>query len=723
MDSSGCGASSTAAAGTVQQFEALNPSSNIEAHGIASRSEPLAEEIHSRPSTMDYSNSRESSTASAVATRFNLLGIDSSAEDHGRATHTESEEGASLFQYSPLVGASEIRLVILEPGRDDDPVKCRLIHVSLDENPVYEALSYTWGDASISGPTILLNGKPFRVGTNLGNALLNLRYNDVEIGKERTLWIDAICIDQRNITERNEQVQRMKSIYSNAIQVLIWLGNYHESSDNSFEYVEQVWGFTRVENGTKECIHAAIELLKRISQSDTQTIIEASQEGDAFSSETNQNWANVHRLFRRPWFERLWVVQELYLAREAQVICGQLTISWNEFIQACKYIGWSAMFHRVSILKRILITIQPARPVSHASIHNLQDRSIFTLLSRLTYLKCADPRDMIYGLMGICNDDQGIEVDYSNSVHDVYINWAWAQIDRSKRLDVLRACKNSKGVGLPSWVPNLENGVIAGDRFAFDSSGDPHSVYLDDSSGGLPYSASGRSLCSPEISRYHRHLSLSGIHIDSIKTAIKPILVVHSELLKLDDTKNDLDLPYALLTIERLETQVAKEFGLTHLDYDSATWTEFTDVLFRGLKSFGLFGDRPPEDLRDRYAAWRGFAPIHPQYKPELEDDARMEAYTRPLSVFLPAVVLSFPSLFFITDAGRIGVAYASSKLQVGDKVYVLFGAHTPYILRKDGQETFHQLMGPCYQHGLMDGEAIAGWRIGKYKSERITLV
>jgi hypothetical protein len=276
MDSSGSGALFTAATGTVQQFEVLNPSFNIESHGGASRSEPLAGDNHSRPSTMDFSESRESSTASAVATQFELLGIDSSAEDHGRATYSESQQGASQFQYSPLVGASDIRLVILEPGRDDDPVSCRLINASLGENPVYEALSYTWGDASISGPTILLDGKPFRVGANLGEALLSLRYKDTKNEKERTLWIDAICINQRSIPERNEQVQRMKSIYSNAIQVLIWLGNYHESSDNSLEYVEKFWGFTSVENGPKECIHTAIELLKRISQSDTESIIEPS---------------------------------------------------------------------------------------------------------------------------------------------------------------------------------------------------------------------------------------------------------------------------------------------------------------------------------------------------------------------------------------------------------------------------------------------------------------
>jgi hypothetical protein len=61
--------------------------------------------------------------------------------------------------------------------------------------------------------------------------------------------------------------------------------------------------------------------------------------------------------------------------------------------------------------RQILMAIQPYRPVDHSNIHNLPDRSVFTLLSSLTSSKCTDPRDMIYGLLGICNDDHGIGVE------------------------------------------------------------------------------------------------------------------------------------------------------------------------------------------------------------------------------------------------------------------------------------------------------------------------
>jgi hypothetical protein len=120
-------------------------------------------------------------------------------EDHDAAFSSTSRANPPQFQYSPLSSSSDIRLIILEPGIGDEPVRCQLVHISLDENPSYEALSYTWGDASVQGPRILLDGKPFQVTVNLGAALLYLRDEASDDPKERILWIDAICINQTDI--------------------------------------------------------------------------------------------------------------------------------------------------------------------------------------------------------------------------------------------------------------------------------------------------------------------------------------------------------------------------------------------------------------------------------------------------------------------------------------------------------------------------------------------
>jgi len=212
-----------------------------------------------------------------------------------------------------------------------------VVHISLDENPSYEALSYTWGDTSVQGPRILLDSKPFQVTVNLGAALLNLRDEASGDPKERILWIDAICINQTDIQERNEQVQRMKAIYSSAVQVVIWLGRYHETQDDMLEFDEDVWELRSIKEGTKETTATVFEFMKSLSRRITKPEPGSDLNrpfGDMLPRGT-RDLANLKRLLMRPWFERLVVVQELLVAQQAQVICGRCSLSWSELEKAC----------------------------------------------------------------------------------------------------------------------------------------------------------------------------------------------------------------------------------------------------------------------------------------------------------------------------------------------------------------------------------------------------
>jgi hypothetical protein len=125
---------------------------------------------------------------------------------------------ATTYPYPPLdVSRNEIRLVILKPSCSIKmKVSCTLVHCSLDSEAPFEALSYTWGDAS-SKRLVLLNGRKFLVTEDLGTALRYLRY----IQDERVIWIDALCINQDDILERNQQVTKMQDIYRKAIKIII----------------------------------------------------------------------------------------------------------------------------------------------------------------------------------------------------------------------------------------------------------------------------------------------------------------------------------------------------------------------------------------------------------------------------------------------------------------------------------------------------------------------
>ena len=133
---------------------------------------------------------------------------------------------SSAINYSPLSNARKIRLVILEPGSDDDPISCRLLHAELGKLR-YAALSYEWGEVSNEDPDILIDGKEVQIRQNLRIALWHLRSKD----DERCLWIDAMCIDQSNVLERNHQVELMGRIYSTSKSTIAWLGLPMADSD------------------------------------------------------------------------------------------------------------------------------------------------------------------------------------------------------------------------------------------------------------------------------------------------------------------------------------------------------------------------------------------------------------------------------------------------------------------------------------------------------------
>ncbi|TVY84408.1 Heterokaryon incompatibility protein 6 OR allele [Lachnellula suecica] len=133
--------------------------------------------------------------------------------------HNEHSSPDSIFE--PLdAGIREIRLLIIRPSLDiDDPVVCRLIKGSLDDDSQYYALSYTWG-TSDNPSLITINDTPWVVGPNLHDALKYLRLEDKAI----TLWVDAICINQKDDSEKSYQVAMMADIYRKARGVRAWIG-------------------------------------------------------------------------------------------------------------------------------------------------------------------------------------------------------------------------------------------------------------------------------------------------------------------------------------------------------------------------------------------------------------------------------------------------------------------------------------------------------------------
>jgi hypothetical protein len=135
------------------------------------------------------------------------------------------------FQYEALnPSVDSLRLLEFEALQDDQTCpSIKLLEVAFGERPKYEALSYMWGDQSAQR-TINVNGGELQVGQNLWDVLCYLRKR----GGGYRYWIDAICINQVNIPERNRQLRIMPQIYARAQEVFVWLGKKHTIHDANY---------------------------------------------------------------------------------------------------------------------------------------------------------------------------------------------------------------------------------------------------------------------------------------------------------------------------------------------------------------------------------------------------------------------------------------------------------------------------------------------------------
>ncbi|KAH7322425.1 heterokaryon incompatibility protein-domain-containing protein [Stachybotrys elegans] len=221
--------------------------------------------------------------------------------------------------YSDLKDPLQIRCLTLTHGEPGDQLCAQLQTLSLASNPEYDALSYVWGTESAASP-MTIDGESFTITKNLDIALRHLRH----CKSDRTLWVDAICINQSDIPEREAQVKLMDRIYRSARTVLVWLG---ASEDDSDETMRSIQKFARHQWQTYEF---------------------------------QLGFMNI--LFR-PWFTRIWVLQEFLLGKSPRIGCGNIWIPWVSFLYA-----WSEFrFHdgpidakfNVELSKAVAATFEP----------------------------------------------------------------------------------------------------------------------------------------------------------------------------------------------------------------------------------------------------------------------------------------------------------------------------------------------------------------------------
>ncbi|KAI1419424.1 hypothetical protein F5Y12DRAFT_778060 [Xylaria sp. FL1777] len=364
------------------------------------------------------------------------------------------------FLYQPLKGDLPFRLLLIRPGKREDPLKTELIHTTLEEaRGCYDATSYTWGSPE-NPESISCGAAQLWVQRNAFHMILDLRKPD----EPRNVWIDAVCINQCSLDERAAQVAVMHHIYRRAGATWVWMGRSDEHSSTAMTYAATldarkfVGEFSYCQYGS---IWSRFAEKSYFFDPSFHTVVAINQIRDLSVAIVN--------FLNRPWFSRVWVQQEASLCQTVRVICGQNAVNWDNifalaWIMCPRYTEtWPDYMHQQ--LSRTINNIQAIRIIQKARHYYFQDiyghtsisLSFEGLVDSVSRYEATDPRDRIYAMGNIIADsDRWFEVDYRIPWQILYTDIA----QRFLKADALLYLRNAGRVrqeadtALPSWVPD-----------------------------------------------------------------------------------------------------------------------------------------------------------------------------------------------------------------------------------------------------------------------------
>jgi hypothetical protein len=566
-------------------------------------------------------------------------------------TVTQTLDGRAIFHCKP--DGEDGYTSWEHPDQRPKPVtyvKAEAVEQS-DPRPHFEAVSYTWGHLSnavdvevvdVESPTG--HTSTIQVGSNLYEALVHLRHPE----SGRTLWIDALCINQGDLIERSQQVNEMRNIYKFASRVIIWLGQSAEDSTialQAFEYIGK-----------------QLEYSKQGYFSPSPHRTERDWwDPDHRLTITSETWHAIVQLIQRPYFDRLWIMQELQLAnRESIVQCGSAEILWyylrRAFLKLYYETPESLHFTTLSLHAKM-----EHMQMLSVDLKTMRFEEVFHLASNC---QCADPRDKIFGILGLLPTPlaQCIEPNYSSTMESVYTQSFLASIKATRRLSLLGSLKTIESQeNMPSWVPDLNP---------------PQPKRYDTYHGfASSFSAAHVSFKEPNL------LYVSGVFHDKVKH-VGP------------DLGDDVKAIY----------RSAEECISSAPDQHPFCNTAEGRGSFDWICALGELWDK-----------WR-----HVRSLPSLEAAIRMSQQIpsydgrgapHPYAWWYKSIVINLrPGRLFVTEKGYIGFTRATVQSQ--DKVVILLGHERPILLRTvshSNKTVKNQVVGESYIHGLMEGQAILG--------------
>ena len=600
------------------------------------------------------------------------------------ATSTKSRSpaklssGEKLFTHAqvPLQGAASIRLVTLHPGEPHTRINCTLKTVSLGQSSAYKALSYTWGD-SVASSFITLNGSNFPVTENL-HVFLRRARSDAE---SQAFWIDSICINQGDQNERSKQVRLMRDVYASANSVQVWLGDETGSTAAAF-------ALARALAMIEPQLRQGIVLSPGDVERSTREIL-ASQD---------INWKALDLIYWLPWFGRTWIIQEIALAKNAEVQCGSHKMPWDDLVAAGRLLVQHHLTSALDIDPGPITAMQRYRDATVSG----QNLTLLELMHNSRSNWSTDPRDKIYGLLGIAAEDQAyhLDPDYERSVEDVYKEIALSFARKDNSLDFLSCVEDYKWrvhQKLPSWVP--------------DWTAHPRSTPFLSQPYRWQFFASGESL--PQIHFKSATASLLHIRGKILDTITR---VGSADVPIRDNISGGRDHSYFRQTL--ILGAVAQRQHWENLVNDLESYPTGTETPMEAYHHTAIAEGRldssegsEKEDVPRFYTAWKKHWKYLLNYRlSNLPQHATPEELEQRelATVYTQAWKEAFRfRRFIVTERGYMGLASYSARPD--DRVCLLYGGKTVYILRevqKDGRREY-RFICEAYIRGLMQGQGM----------------
>lgn len=569
-----------------------------------------------------------------------------------------------LYQYEIIPSPANLeytRVLNLAPGGPSDSLSGTLSNMSVSNPLPFEALSYVWG-RNPSSETITCDGKPIQITTSVAVALRHLRLAT----RYRAIWVDQVCINQKDLIERSQQVRHMNSIYQRASKVLVWLGEDP--------------------NGDSNKAFALIRSLAVISQD--RLLLQQFQtkqlEGDLDWFPPNY-WVSLGELFKQPWFDRKWILQEIGTDAPSELLWGDTCLDWAHVSKAAALLK----DHGYALRRKYdLLVWKPWYMDRLFSPSSYGSKTLnFTYeLHRARWQLSSDPRDHIFALLGhpAAREADGtriMEADYAKSVEDVYHELAVRML-RGDSLMILNTVQHetlqsaTERHNLPTWVPQ------------WDSQKSLHNLLGDDT---CVYRPSQRILPKVEFLESNRVLVLEGLIIDTVGTTT--------------NTFDTSDVTLTSLTLAKVwESQPECEGG------EFTTMEKYRNgepALFAFLETISAIKKRKaeapiPEPQRLADGAdflVKAFGTTH-----IIGRDVHNMSRTGDCYKWMERASGGAKCRRFAR--GLEGYyALCPPAAAPGDKLCLLLGGQTLFCLRPAGDS--YLFLGECYVHGVMDGEAL----------------